>query len=75
LAYAGLLLAGLLGLGMSVCGGGFTVFALLAMRASTPGGGYGAIAIVGSVPSLLVGLAVLVVVWVRFRELRTTGKE
>jgi hypothetical protein len=71
----GLFLAGLLGLTMTVCGGGFTVVALLAARASTPEERYSAIAIVVSVPSLLLGVLVLVVVWIRFKQLRRTGEE
>jgi hypothetical protein len=74
-ANVGLLLAGLLGLGMSVCGGGFTVAALLAARASTPEERYGFIAIVVSLPSLLLGMLVLLVVWIRFKQLRRTGEE
>jgi hypothetical protein len=72
LASAGLLLAGLLGLGMSVCGGGFTVAALLAALASTPQERYGEIAIVVSLPSLLLGVLVLVVVRIHFKQLRRT---
>ena len=74
-ANVGLLLVGILGLGMSVCGGALTVVALIAARGSTPGERYFAIVLIGSVPSLLLGGATLVGVWTRSKALRRAGRE
>jgi hypothetical protein len=70
----GLLLAGLLGLGMTVCGGGFTVLALLAMLDPGKVAGLFPLALIVSVPSLLLGVLFIVLVWREWQYVRKTGQ-
>jgi hypothetical protein len=67
----GLILAGIVGLAMSVCGGGFTVAALLAVRTGTPDP---LALLLLPLLSLLIGVVILMTVWRRFRTI-WTGKD
>lgn len=64
-----LLAAGLVGLGMTLCGGVFTIGALADVLGPHRGGeNYSGAVFVISVPALLLGAAMLWFVWKRFKE-------
>ncbi len=67
---AALLASGLVGLLMTLCGGGYTVMTLLTYARPVRGDDYRIAVFVVSVPSLLIGGAVLWLVRRRLRELR-----
>jgi hypothetical protein len=69
-----MLLAGLFGLAMSVCGGGFTVDAVLATLHPGKGDELAPLALIVSVPSLLIGMLVVALIWRRWRHVRRIGQ-
>jgi hypothetical protein len=66
-----LVVVGLFGLGMTLCGGIFTGAALLDMAAARQGENYAPAMLVIAVPSLLGGAGVLWFVWRRLQQMKS----
>jgi hypothetical protein len=75
LAILGLLLVGLLGLGMSVCGGGFTVMALLPpLRSRGLDPFFASLVLLIAFPSLMLGVHILTSVWGALKQVTTEDR-